>query len=238
MRRPGTRAAHAGADAGNAGARRAMRGLPRAIVPVEEISRVAPGLHEEWESPFLWPRIQANLAAEAGAPRRVAWWRWAVAACASGRGHRHGVHPWGAGKPGDRELLTESALGEVQQAESAYARSIERLSSLATQNLDRSSSPLAAAYREKLTLLDAAIAEAGNVEQQPLQHLPADRAGVAVPQEATDAPGMVAKCESRISIILLLGAARRRARNTDAIFRKRRRSPRGGRCAWSIHTAM
>jgi ABC-type transport system involved in cytochrome bd biosynthesis fused ATPase/permease subunit len=50
-------------------------------------------------------------------------------------------------------------LQEVQQAEKAYARSIEKLSAVAAQNLDRSSSPLAAAYREKLTLLDSGIAE-------------------------------------------------------------------------------
>ena len=30
----------------------------------ESISRAAPALHEEWESPYLWSRIQANLAAE------------------------------------------------------------------------------------------------------------------------------------------------------------------------------
>ena len=29
-----------------------------------EISRLAPQLHEEWESPELWPRIRATLAAE------------------------------------------------------------------------------------------------------------------------------------------------------------------------------
>ena len=39
----------------------------------EEISRVAPGLREEWESPFLWQRIQANMAAEVK-PKRVPFW--------------------------------------------------------------------------------------------------------------------------------------------------------------------
>jgi hypothetical protein len=50
-------------------------------------------------------------------------------------------------------------LQEVQQAERAYARSIEKLSAVAAPNLERSSSPAAAAYREKLTLLDSGIAE-------------------------------------------------------------------------------
>ena len=128
-----------------------------------EISRLAPGLHEEWESPFLWPRIQANLAAEPARHRawsRAPWWRWALAAAGVIVLAAAMLQPVAAAaKPADREFLTESALQEVQQAEKAYARSIEKLSAVAAQNLDRSSSPMAAAYREKLTLLDSGIAE-------------------------------------------------------------------------------
>ena len=123
-----------------------------------EISRVAPGLHKEWESPFLWSRIEANLAAEPARPQ-TAWWRWALAGAAVVALAVVMLRPWGSGKPVNREFLTESALQEVQQAERAYARSIEKLSAVAAQNLQRSSSPLAAAYREKLTLLDSGIAE-------------------------------------------------------------------------------
>ena len=36
----------------------------------EEISRAARELHREWESPQLWPRIQAALAAEAARAER------------------------------------------------------------------------------------------------------------------------------------------------------------------------
>jgi len=123
----------------------------------DEISRLAPGLHEEWESPFLWPRIQANLAAEP-THGRTPWWRWALAAAALVV-LAAALQPWRIGKPVNQELLTENALQEVQQAEGAYARSIEKLSSLAAQNLEHASSPTAAAYREKLTLLDSGIAE-------------------------------------------------------------------------------
>ena len=123
----------------------------------DEISRLAPGLHEEWESPFLWPRIQANLAAEP-THRRTPWWRWALAAAAL-LALAALLQPWWNGKPANRELLTESALQEVQQAEKAYARSIEKLSAVAAPKLERSSSPAAAAYREKLILLDSGIAE-------------------------------------------------------------------------------
>ena len=131
-----------------------------------EISRLAPGLHQEWESPFLWQRIQANLAAEPvrrGAGSRRMWWRWALAATGTVVLAAAMLQPmWQtrrSAKPADREFLTESALQEVQQAEKAYARSIEKLSAVATPKLESSSLPVAAAYREKLTLLDAGIAE-------------------------------------------------------------------------------
>jgi len=127
-----------------------------------EISRLAPGLHEEWESPFLWSRIEANLESEPARHKAVQWtpWlRWALAAAGVILLAAAMLQPWQKGKSSDREFLTESALQEVQQAEKAYARSIEKLSAVASQNLDRSSSPMAAAYREKLTLLDSGIAE-------------------------------------------------------------------------------
>lgn len=124
-----------------------------------EISRLAPGLHEEWDSPFLWPRIQANLAAEPARPRAVPWGRWALAVSAAIVLAALLLQPWRSGNPAARELLTENALREVQQAERAYAQSIEKLSAVAGQHLEQSSSPLAAAYREKITLLDSGIAE-------------------------------------------------------------------------------
>jgi len=134
-----------------------------------EISRVAPQLQEQWESPYLWSRIQANLATEPK-PRRTPVWRWALAACAAcaviGIAAMMMLHPWRASGPAERELLTENALTEVRQAEAAYAKSIGKLSALAAKDLEHSSSPMAAAYREKLALLDSAISEAkATVEQ-------------------------------------------------------------------------
>ena len=129
-----------------------------------EISRVAPELRQEWESPFLWQRIEANLSAEP--PRRRPAW-WAIGAAA--------VMLLGittlllVRRPGpalDRELLTEQTLSDVEKAEAAYSASIAKLAALAAKDLEQSTSPLASAYREKLALLDAAIAEAkANVER-------------------------------------------------------------------------
>jgi hypothetical protein len=131
-----------------------------------EISRLAPELHREWESPLLWQRIRSALAAEVLPPRPSAafWapWRWILAAAAVALFAVWLSQPWPGGGPRDlftHDLLTETALQEVQQTEAAYTHSIDRLSALAAAGLQQSPSPLAAAYREKLVLLDSAIAD-------------------------------------------------------------------------------
>src|ERR1700754_4392568 len=49
-----------------------------------EISRLAPGLREQWDSPQLWPAIQRELStiAPARSMRRPPVWQWMVAAAA------------------------------------------------------------------------------------------------------------------------------------------------------------
>ena len=128
-----------------------------------EISRVAPELHREWDSPELWTRIQAEMEAApvTRGPER-SWfrhWRWAVAAAAVAVVAVVLLRPWAARRPGGQDFLTEDALREVESSEAVYARSIEKLSAVAEPSLERSPSPLAAAYREKLLLLDSAIAD-------------------------------------------------------------------------------
>jgi hypothetical protein len=66
------------------------------------------------------------------------------------------LRPW---RQQSREFLTDEALQQVQQAESAYARSIEKLSQVAGPALEQSPSPLAGAYREKLLVIDSEIAD-------------------------------------------------------------------------------
>lgn len=124
-----------------------------------EISRVAPQLREEWESPALWPRIRSVLAAAPAARRTAPVWRWSLAAAAVIVLALGISQPWRSAAPRTRQFLTQDALRDVQQAEAAYSRSIGRLSALADPALEASPSPLAALYREKLLVLDSAIAD-------------------------------------------------------------------------------
>ncbi len=146
-----------------------------------EISAAARGMQRSWESPELWPRIEQQLRAEPR-PASSGWlaslfagWQfnWQVAMATAALAllavasawlvldHRPPVSP-----PNDRivvdareRLLTEQALAEVEQAEAAYVASIDRLSALAAPKLQNADSALLANYREKLLVLDAAIAE-------------------------------------------------------------------------------
>ena len=124
------------------------------------ISEQAPALRREWDSPDLWPGIAEILGAERR--RRSSSWRhWAIAAAVVLLAV---PSLWlllrsRPGAAGERALLTEQALDEARVAETAYVRSIERLSVLAEQKLAADATPLAGSYREKLLVIDSAIAE-------------------------------------------------------------------------------
>ncbi len=136
----------------------------------EEISRAARELHREWDSPELWPRIQAALAAEAvraerrRALRIRAWLSLAAAAAVLVLGvsvllRARAPHESVPAAEAERRLLTDKALREVERTESDYVRSIEELSRVAESKVEEAGSPLMMSYREKLLLLDSAIAE-------------------------------------------------------------------------------
>ncbi len=150
-----------------------------------EIAAAAPGLRQSWESPDLWPRIHQALAEESERrqPREGRWsWRqWRTAAITAGLVAAVGgwlvlrsLAPELAPAPGtgpegpnalkgsggpERRLLTERALREVERSEAEYVASIDRLAKVAEPLLENPSTPLLASYREKVQLLDAAIAD-------------------------------------------------------------------------------
>ena len=56
-------------------------------------------------------------------------------------------------------LLSDQALAEVERAEAAYVAAVDALAKAAEPRLAEPVSPLLANYREKLLLLDSAIAD-------------------------------------------------------------------------------
>jgi hypothetical protein len=135
------------------------------------MSTAAKQLHKEWESPELWPRIAEALAVESARRKsRRPVWPW-LSLCAAAAVVIIAVILFRPGRPveqADTDFLTEQTLREVQQAEATYMNSIQKLSKLAEPKLEKTTTPLAGAYREKLVVLDSAIQELrATLDQNP-----------------------------------------------------------------------
>jgi hypothetical protein len=148
----------------------------------KEISQAAPALKKEWESPDLFSRIARALAAaqpqDAQAPalprRRGTWIPAAAAALfvlsmiglSVFKPGESGREPISNLRVSREPLMTEQTLNEVESSEGKYLQSIEKLSRLARPRLESPETALLAAYKEKLELLDSAIAETRDQIQQ------------------------------------------------------------------------
>ena len=128
----------------------------------KEISDVAKSLHTTWESDMLWPRIERALAAERRRSPLRGLTRIAAAALLTA-GLSGTV--WFAVREQvrdarfDEKIMRISALDEVEKAERDHVRAIAKLEKLAGAKIEESQSPLMVSYKEKLMLLDDAIAE-------------------------------------------------------------------------------
>jgi hypothetical protein len=141
-----------------------------------DISAAAKELHQEWDTPTLWPMIRKAVEAEPKPRPKPVWWKewkiWAVAAAVL-IGTVLLSRPWqwtpapasnteapsAAPLSSSSDFLTEKALQEVERNETSYRRSIEKLSQIAEPKIERSASPVTVSYREKLLMLDSAISE-------------------------------------------------------------------------------
>ena len=147
----------------------------------EELSAAARLLHREWDSPGLWPAIEAGMRAhdasvEAGlqtrqGPRTMA--RWQALAAAAAIALTLGPSSWLgwrwfmlAPKPDQatlhqqrERLLTEEALAAIEESETKYIQAIDELTRLAAPRLDMPDSPLLVNLQERLSVIDGAIAE-------------------------------------------------------------------------------
>lgn len=134
-----------------------------------DLSSTAKSMRGEWDSDLLWPRIERSLRAQPRrAPRR--WFRQAIAAslltAAIGGTGWFALRLQQSDAAYDATILRVAALDEVERAEQAHLAAIENLQRVAEPRLDESASPLIVSYKEKLMLLDDAIAECeANIER-------------------------------------------------------------------------
>jgi hypothetical protein len=150
----------------------------RELAEWRQVSSAARSVSKSWDSPELWPRIRQSLAEQSQrAPGRGRersgglGWRWLPAASIVALFAIATAGLWVFRNSGGRDpltaqwqttkapLLTDQAVDEVETAEKAYLASIEKLSRLAEPRLAGASSPVLVNYREKLDVLDSAIAE-------------------------------------------------------------------------------
>jgi hypothetical protein len=134
-------------------------------------------LRDYSDSPSFWPRIERALAEEAARnsqrAERKNWfsflpsfspaWQMALAGAfvlvltlSAGWFYLH--RPVAPGD-NDKSLLKSSALKEVESAETAYERAIDKLAAETKPQLENPATPLLANYHEKLLVLDSAIAD-------------------------------------------------------------------------------
>ena len=140
----------------------------------EELSTAARSLHREWESPGLWPAIAAEIAALDRAERNAAARRrrWQTLAAAASvvlaiaasvllvreRAKRVDDVPAPAVNA-THWSLSDEALSDIERAEAQYIAAIEALATKATAASNTSRSPVLAHLRERLLVIDTAIAD-------------------------------------------------------------------------------
>ena len=133
-----------------------------------EISDTAASMRTTWQSDMLWPRIERALRQEK--KRSLPRWIWQAAAIlliTIGLGAtvfymvRESVHE----ARYNEKLLQSAAIDDVEREEREHVEAIARLEKVAESRLDDAEAPVMIAYKEKLMLLDDAIAECeANIE--------------------------------------------------------------------------
>ncbi|HKO01130.1 MAG TPA: hypothetical protein VJ032_05535 [Thermoanaerobaculia bacterium] len=132
-----------------------------------EMSATASTMRTTWKSDTLWPRIERSIRQE---PQRSHTSLWQIAAAillATGIGvFAFVAHRRAERNEFDQSILRVAAVDEVERAEKAHIVAIEHLEQVTDAKLENASSPLMVSYKEKLMMLDDAIAEC----QSNIQH--------------------------------------------------------------------
>jgi hypothetical protein len=147
------------------------------IAAWKSLSLAARELQDYTPSPDLWPRIERALTeqklSKGKSHRKKGWfsffpslslgWQTALAgACVLVLTASLGllyIHKPSEPGDNDKSLLKSSALKEVESAETAYEKAIDKLAAEAKPQLEQPATPLLASYHEKLLVLDSAIDE-------------------------------------------------------------------------------
>lgn len=127
-----------------------------------ELSATAQSLHATWQSDLLWPRIERALREEKRRSPMRGLSRVAAAALLTlglGGTVLYTVREQVRDANFDKKIITISAVEEAEEAERQHVAAIAKLEKLADAKLEDTESPLMVSYKEKLMLLDDAIAE-------------------------------------------------------------------------------
>lgn len=142
----------------------------------KSLSVAATELRDYSETPSFWPRIERALAEEAARnaqrSERKSWFSFLPNFLPAWQAALAGAfvlvltvsgwlifHPTGPRVENDKSLLQSSALKEVEIAETAYERAIDKLAAEAKPQLESPATPLLANYQEKLQVLNSAISD-------------------------------------------------------------------------------
>jgi hypothetical protein len=128
-----------------------------------DISTTAQSMHVTWQNDMLWPRIQRSMKPSYG------WMRIAAAIVVTvgiSASVWFAAHVRSSHDKFDQAIIRATALDDVERAEKAHVDAINKLEKLAGPKLDEPQTPILVSYKEKLMLLDDAIAECQtNIDQ-------------------------------------------------------------------------
>jgi hypothetical protein len=136
-------------------------GCAERLASWNDLTSTAQSMQMTWNNDLLWPRIERALRQERRRP--TAWLRNAAAAAVLtitlGGTMFYALRVQTHEAAFDRKIIGISALDDAERAERAHIAAIEKLERLAESKLEDAESPLMVSYKEKLMLLDDAIAE-------------------------------------------------------------------------------
>ncbi len=127
-----------------------------------DLSATARELHTTWNSDLLWPRIERAIRNERRAPSGMRWMQIAasiIVMVGIGIVVGYSLRARNEEKAFEQRILINNALLDVEDAEKKHVEAIARLEKLADPKLEEAASPLMVSYKEKLLILDEAIAE-------------------------------------------------------------------------------